>query len=251
MAEAPPITALGAATLNRDWRLEVDTGTATGGAVPTVTATAASASLASTAHGLVVNQPVSVTAAGAIAPFTAGTVYYVSATNLAANTFSLSATPGGAVITPTASGTLGLTKGPVWTVVRGRTDFKPGVDSTLQEDSDMDSSGWKSQTRTAAQWTMELKVVRKALAGALAGGTTTSYDPGQEALRLAGDAVGPYNSVSVRWFKLGAVRTEAYQGNAAVTWSPDGGGMDGLDTATITLAGQGPRVSIAHPYTLP
>jgi hypothetical protein len=247
MPEAPAITPLGAATLNRDWRLEVDTGTATGGAVATVTATSGNAVLASTAHGLVVNQPVSVTSA--VAPFTLGTVYYVSATNFAANTFSLSATPGGALVTPSAGGTLGLSKGPVWTIVRGRTDFKPGVDTTLQEDSDMDSAGWKSQTKTAAAWSLEFKVARKGLAGAGSGQTT--YDPGQEALRLAGDQFGAANSVLCRWFKLGAVRTEAYQGYAAVAWSPDGGGMDGLDTVTVNLSGQGPRTSIAHPYTLP
>jgi hypothetical protein len=246
MAEAPAITALGAATLNRDWRLEVDTGVGTGGAASGAM-TAGSPIVTQAAHGLVVNQPVSVTSA--FAPFVAGTVYYVSATGFAAGTFQLSATPGGAVINATGAGTLQYTKGPVWTVVRGRTDFKPGVDSTLQEDSDMDSSGWKSQTRTAAAWTLALKLVRKGLAGAGAG--QTSYDPGQEALRIAGDAVGPANSVSVRWFKLGSVRTEAYQGFAAVSWSPDGGGMDGLDTVSVDLTGQGPRVSIAHPYTLP
>lgn len=247
MPEAPAITPLGAATLNRDWRLEVDTGVGVGGPVPTVTATSGNPLLASTAHGLVIGQAVSVTSA--VAPFTLGTVYYVIATGFTTNAFQLSATPGGAAVTPSAGGTLGLTKGPVWTVVRGRTDFKPGVDSTLQEDSDMDSSGWKSQTKTAAAWTLEFKVVRKGLAGA--GSGQTSYDPGQEALRLAGDQFGPANSVSCRWYKLGSVRTEAYQGYAAVTWSPDGGGMDGLDTVTVQLAGQGPRTAIAHPYTLP
>lgn len=244
MAEAPAITPLGAATLNRDWRLEVDTGVGTGGS-GTATATATNPVLSQTAHGLVANQSVQVTTA--VAPFTVGTVYY--ARDITANSFSLSATPGGAAITPTAGGSLVYSRQPVWTVVRGRTDFKPGIDNTLQEDSDMDSSGWKSQTKTAAAWMLEFKVVRKGLAGAGSGQTT--YDPGQEALRLAGDQFGPANSVSVRWYKLGAVRTEAYSGYAAVAWSPDGGGMDGLDTVSVALQGQGPRTSIAHPYTLP
>lgn len=248
MAEAPAVTPLGAATLNRDWRLEVDTGVGTGGAGAAV-ATAGSPILTQAAHGLVINQPVSATAA--FAPFVAGTVYYVSATGFAAGTFQLSATPGGAVINATGAGTLNYTKGPVWTVVRGRTDFTPGVDNTLQEDSDMDSTGWKSQTKTAAAWSLAFKVVRKAIASVVAAGSTSTYDPGQEALRVAADQFGPYNSVSCRWYKLGAVRTEAYQGNASVGWSPDGGGMDGLDTASVTLTGQGPRVAITHPYTLP
>lgn len=163
MPEAPEVDPLGAATLNRDWRLEVNTGT---DAVP------------------------------------------------------------------------------VWTVVRGRTDFTPALDTTLQDDSDMDSEGYKSQTVTALAWSLTTKVVRKA--------TLTdppTYDPGQEKLRLASSEMGPANSVHCRWFKLGAVRTEAYEGHAAVGWSPDGGGMDGLDTATVTLTGQGQRQQITHPYT--
>lgn len=133
---------------------------------------------------------------------------------------------------------------PVWTTVRGRTDFSPSLDTTLQDDSDMDSEGYKSQTVTALAWALTTKVVRKATLDA-----TPTYDPGQEALRLAAQEMGPANSVHVRWFKLGAVRTEAYEGFAAVGWSPDGGGMDGLDTATVTLTGQGQRKAIAHPYT--
>jgi len=247
MAEAPTITQLGAGTLNRDWRLEVDAALNAGG-TGSATATSGSASLAQATHGLVAGQEVTVTGTPP-AGFTAGTRYYVLPTGLAAGTFQLSATPGGSAIVPTASGSLTYTRGSLWLVVKGRTEFKPGIDSTLQDDSDMDSDGWKSQTRTAAAWMMEFKVVRKAVAGLA--GAAGSYDPGQEVLRLAGDQVGPLNSVNCRWFKLGAVRTEAYQGSAAVSWSPDGGGMDGLDTASVTLNGQGRRVAIAHPYTLP
>ena len=163
MPEAPDIEPLGAATLNRDWRLEVNTGDS---------------------------------------------------------------------------------ETPVWTIVRGRVDFNPSQDATLQDDSDMDSEGYKSQTVTALAWSLVTKVVRKATTDAV-----PTYDPGQEVLRLAADEMGPANSVHVRWCKLGAVRTEAYEGHAAVAWSPDGGAMDGLDTATVTLTGQGQRQAIAHPYT--
>lgn len=165
MPEAPAIEPLGAATLNRDWRLEVNTGTE---AVPE------------------------------------------------------------------------------WIVVRGRTDFSPSLDTTLQDDSDMDSEGYKSQTVTALAWSLTTKVVRKATLDPV-----PTYDPGQEVLRLASQEMGPANSVHVRWCKLGAIRTEAYEGHAAVSWSPDGGGMDGLDTASVTLTGQGQRQAIVHPYTLP
>lgn len=239
MAEAPALTPLGGGTLNRDWRLEVDTGVA---GAPINGTAALDDTITAAGHGLVQGQMVSFTTV--VAPLLVGTIYFVR--DVLAGSFKVSLTPGGPAVDITAAGAVVAIRGPFWTVVRGRTDFKPSIDSTLQDDSDMDSSGWKSQTRTAAAWALELKVMRKATAGA-----APTYDPGQEALRLAGDAVGPANTVHVRWFKLGAVRTEAYEGYAAVSYAPDGGGMDGLDSATINLMGQGARISITHPYTLP
>ena len=96
---------------------------------------------------------------------------------------------------------------PVWTVVRGRTDFSPTLDTTLQDDSDMDSEGYKSQTSTAQAWSLTTKVVRKVTKDA-----TPTYDPGQEALRLAAQEMGPANSVHVRctsWAPCAPRRTRA------------------------------------------
>lgn len=53
-----------------------------------------------TAHGLVANTPIVFSTTGALPTgITAGVTYYVSATGLTANSFSVSATPGGAAIT--------------------------------------------------------------------------------------------------------------------------------------------------------
>lgn len=240
MSIAPPeIVPLGASTLNRDWRLEIDTGVPGSGSA---TATAASASLVQATHGLSVGQGVVVSTA--VAPFVAGTTYYVSAAGFAAGTFQLAATPGGTPITASASGPLGYDRGPIWTAVRGLREFKPSLAAALQEDSDFDSGGYKSSTKTAVGWSLETKVARKVTADAV-----PAYDPGQEKLRLAADQNGPANTVHVRWYKVGAVRTEAYEGYAAAEWAPDGGGMDALDTASVKLTGQGNRQPIAHPYT--
>lgn len=131
-----------------------------------------------------------------------------------------------------------------WIGVFGLTEFQPGKDTTLQDDSDFDSGGYKSQTATALQWTLTFKVSRKTVAGA-----PTSYDPGQEVLRLASDELGVENTVHVRWYEMepGGPRVEAYEGYAAVSWSPDGGGMDALDIVSVTLTGQGKRTAITHP----
>lgn len=135
---------------------------------------------------------------------------------------------------------------PVWTGVFGVTDFTPALDNTLQDDSDYDSEGYKSQTKTASQWSLT-GAVKRAVTEALA----TAYDPGQEALRLAGDENGVANSVQVRWYEMeeDGPRVEAYSGRGAVSWTPNGGPMDALSTANFSIMGQGKRTPIAHPAT--
>lgn len=135
---------------------------------------------------------------------------------------------------------------PTWIGVFGIQEFTPGFDASLEEDSDFDSGGYKSQTKTAEQWTLEFKVARKVTAA-----SATVYDPGQEWLRQKAMQMGPANSVHVRWYEMtpGGPRVESYEGLAAVSWSPDGGGMDGLDTVSVTLTGQGARLTPTHPDT--
>jgi len=133
---------------------------------------------------------------------------------------------------------------PVWIGVFGIEDFKAPKDPTLQDDSDFDSGGYKSSTVTALGWSIDLKVSRKTVAVA-----PTTYDPGQEVLRAASDLLGMSNMVDVRWYEMtpGGPKVEAYRGYATVSWSPDGGAMDALETVTVTLTGKGVRVAITHP----
>lgn len=142
----------------------------------------------------------------------------------------------------------GTTSSPIWTPVLGVLDFTPTLDPTLQDDSDFDGGGYKSQTVTALAWSATGSVSRKAQASA-----PTQYDPGQEFLRLASLTMGIQNSVEVRFYEVtaGGPTTEAYQGKAAVSWSPKGGAMDALDEASFTLTGQGARASITNPASVP
>jgi len=139
---------------------------------------------------------------------------------------------------------VGTIAAPSWIGVFGLGEFKPNIDPTLQDDSDFDSEGHKSQAVTALGWALEVKVNRKVSSSA-----ATAYDPGQEALRLAADQMGPAGVVHVRWYEMtpGGPRAEAYEGFAAVSWTPDGGSMDALDTVTVTLTGRGKRTAITHP----
>lgn len=133
---------------------------------------------------------------------------------------------------------------PEWTGIFGIMEFKDALEASLQDDSDFDGEGWKSETNTANKWGIELKVKR-----AVTAASAIAYDPGQEALRAAADETGVANSVFVRWYEMepGGPRVEAYTGYAAVSWSPDGGNMESISTVSVKLSGQGKRTAITHP----
>jgi hypothetical protein len=218
------------ATLARKFRLDVDGGTKTAAGATSTN------SFTLTAHGLVDGQAIVFSTAPA--GLTAGTTYYVI--NSTANTFKVSTTAGGTAATITADGSGTFTS---WVQVRGLTDLKPTINASLQDDSDYDSDGWASQTKTRLAWMLDLKVVRKV---AVAGG---AEDPGQKILRLAGVNFGTAGVVHVRWYDRNGTG-EAYAGFAEVSWSPDGGGTDALDTASVSLTGKGARQDIANPVAV-
>lgn len=116
--------------------------------------------------------------------------------------------------------------------------------ATEQEDSDYDGEGYKSTTVTALTHGVEGKLHRKTQAS-----NQQAYDPGQELLRLASLKMGAGNRVEYRLYEMepSGPRVEAYQGFASVTWSPDGGSMDALDTVSFALKGQGRLIATAHP----
>jgi len=133
---------------------------------------------------------------------------------------------------------------PTWTPVAGIMEFKASKETTTQDDSDFDGSGYKSSVATALAWSIELKLARKPTVA-----SATAYDAGQEVLRAASDLLGTANRKDVRWYEITASGpvTETYRGYCTVSWSEDGGGMDAADTVTCTLTGQGARSTFAHP----
>lgn len=129
---------------------------------------------------------------------------------------------------------------PAWEQVRGMSEFTPSIDTNLERDSDFDSDGWASQTKTQLAWMLEATLMRKV---ALAGG---AYDPGQEALRLAAESFGADGVVSVRWYDRDG-GLEAYEGKAEVSWTPDGGSTTALSSVKVKLTGKGARLTIPNP----
>ena len=138
----------------------------------------------------------------------------------------------------------GTAGSPLWAGVFGITSFTPTVNGNLQDDSDFDSAGWGSQTNTQNAWE-NAGTVRRGVTAADA----TVYDPGQEFLRAAASKTGVGNSVHVRWYEMepNGPRVEAYEGDAATSWTEDGGDTTALSTASFVLAGQGARIETAHP----
>lgn len=136
---------------------------------------------------------------------------------------------------------------PTWVGVFGITDFQQALNPTLQDDSDFDSGGYMSKTKTAEEWSLKMKVARKVTQA-----DATVYDPGQEYLRSrAIGQMGPNNAVHIRFYEMtpSGPRAEAYDGFGAVTWSPDGGKMSDLDIISVTIDGQGRLNAITHPNT--
>lgn len=128
--------------------------------------------------------------------------------------------------------------------VFGITEFKDVLEGSLQDDSDFDGGGWLSEVNTANRWKIEGKCIRKTLAS-----DPEAYDPGQEKIRLAAAKTGLENVLTIRWYEMepGGPRTEAYEGEVAVTWSPDGGSTEAVSTASFVLSGRGARRVIPHP----
>jgi hypothetical protein len=134
----------------------------------------------------------------------------------------------------------GTVASPVWTPVRAIGELKTTVESNMEDDSDYDSDGWASESKTQMKWSLETKVLRKI------GVTSSNYDPGQEALRQAADKFGSPGTPQVRWYDRDG-GPEAYSGFASVSWEPEGGEAKDLDTVTIKLSGQGKRTLITNP----
>ncbi|HMC70984.1 MAG TPA: hypothetical protein VKJ07_17640, partial [Mycobacteriales bacterium] len=81
-----------------------------------------------------------------------------------------------------------------WLPLLGITNCVPNADNAqLEDDSDFDSGGFQSQTKTASGWSATITVARKSTAA-----DQTAYDPGQEHLRLRSiGKFGPSNRVYV------------------------------------------------------
>lgn len=138
----------------------------------------------------------------------------------------------------------GTRAAPEWTLVRGITSFNPSIDTNLEDDTDFDSDGWGSQTKTLLSWSLATTVKRGK------GVESGTYDPGQEILRRAAESFGAAGVVNVRWYDRDGGE-EAYSGDAEVSYANSGDSPTALAMADITLTGKGARQPITNPAAAP
>lgn len=129
-----------------------------------------------------------------------------------------------------------------WIPIKGLNEFKPSPQTpTLEADNAYEDGGWLSKTKTALEWSLELKLLRRTSAS-----DPVSYDPGQERLRTLSGLLGAGGVAHVRWYDRNG-GPEAYEGYAEVEWNSDGGSVTDLEKATVMLHGKGERFLITNP----
>lgn len=131
---------------------------------------------------------------------------------------------------------------PVWTLVKGLAEytFTPG-DPNLEDDNVYEDLGYTGQTKTALSWKGEGKVMRRTLPS-----DVTTYDVGQEKLRVLSNLLGPAGVAYIRTYDRDG-GPEAYTGFAEVSWQPEGGTPTDLEGVSFTLTGKGAPILITNP----
>lgn len=134
----------------------------------------------------------------------------------------------------------------VWSIVPGLFELSPQIEGELQDDSDYDSDGWQSQTKTAQGFTLEASFNRKRDVD------TYEHPASHEVLRLAALGFRESAEVKFRYYdKLGG--PEAFQGRGSVQWERVNSAVPDLDAAKVTITGQGaltPLGEIGNPANL-
>lgn len=128
---------------------------------------------------------------------------------------------------------------PNWVFVRGLSQFAPVTNLVMQDDSDIDNGGHKSQVPTAKDLTITAQGKRK---GKVASGVFTE-DPGQAYLRKKGDNMGFGNFAHIRYWRTDGVQ-EGKETDVSVQFEQAAGGNEDLDNFTITMMSRGTPLDI-------
>lgn len=133
---------------------------------------------------------------------------------------------------------LGDSTTPVWSTVYGMTDFKPTLSPGMQDDSDYETDGWDSSTKTSQGWAIEATILIKKESGDLG--------VALKKFRDAAELFGTSGTVDVRWFDKDGM-DEAYRGTGFVEYSRANSGNKDLDAVSVKITGRGARTKIVNP----
>lgn len=132
---------------------------------------------------------------------------------------------------------------PVWTPVKGMTQFKENISSSMEDDSDFDSNGWGSDQVTQRKWSLECEGKRKRDAS---NDVTFIPDAGQQFILDAGNQVGIGSNIQVRYYRRDGA-PDAWMGSVTVDYGGGGGNTTALEPFNFKLGGQGERTAITNP----
>lgn len=132
---------------------------------------------------------------------------------------------------------------PEWEWVNGISKFDPSNDPTMQDDTDINSGGWKSQLVTAQSLDVAMEGLLKGLRDETG---VVASDPGLNFIREKGQQVGEDNIVELRAWRTDDVPT-AWRHRFAAGFKDVGGGNEELQKWTCDLRGRGAPTVITKP----
>jgi hypothetical protein len=131
---------------------------------------------------------------------------------------------------------------PVWTLVKGLRNLTPKeAIANMEDDNVYEDAGYTGRTKTALSWGAEVELARRTLPA-----DVTTYDPGQEKLRVLSKTLGTGGVAHCRIYDRDG-GPEAWTGFAEVEWENSGGEMTDLETVSVTLSGKGVPTAITNP----
>lgn len=137
----------------------------------------------------------------------------------------------------------GTEAAPNWELFPGIVEFKPNNEPTLEDDNDFDGEGALAVTKTAQQWTLEVKFSYKIV------NATGQVNAVHAYVEEKSESFPPESVVHLRYYDRGGV-IPGREGFAEVQWEPEGGEVTDLDqvSATFTASSASPQlVTITNP----
>lgn len=126
---------------------------------------------------------------------------------------------------------------PNWELFPGIVEFKPNNEPTLEDDNDFEGGGALAVTKTAQQWTLEVKFSYKIV------NATGQVNEIHEFVEEKSESYPPDSVIHLRYYDRNGV-ISGREGFAEIQWEPEGGEVTDLDqvTATFTASSASPQL---------